>query len=203
VRAFNIFVSSQVKLVGPDVDWDAVAQYVARATKRASDLGGKVIGFGSGGARRVPEGYSRALAWGQLVRFGTLCADYAAEHGLKIALEPLNVRECNILNTYQEATQMARDIDREEIGVIADIYHFMMDGEPIDHILDAPEHLLHVHLADTDRRFPGSGTYPLERWFEILHEIGYAGGASIECRWGQDLHDETARALAFLRPLAS
>ena len=202
ILSFNIFVDSRVKLVGPDVDWDLVELYVSRAIKRASDLGGKVIGFGSGGARRVPDAYPRVLAWGQLVRFGTLCARYAKEWGIKIAIEPLNLQECNILNTFVEAAQLARDIGRDEVGVVADIYHFMMDGEPLEDLIEAPDELIHVHLADTGRRFPGSGAYPLERWFEILREIGYTGGASIECRWGDDYADETARALRFLRPLA-
>jgi hypothetical protein len=56
VRSFNIFVASQVKLVGPGVDWDQVELYVTRAVARAADLGGKVIGFGSGGARSIPDG---------------------------------------------------------------------------------------------------------------------------------------------------
>jgi sugar phosphate isomerase/epimerase len=203
VRSFSIFVASQVKLVGPSVDWEQVETYVARAVARAADLGGRIIGFGSGGARSVPDGFSRALAWGQLVRFANLCADYAAPHGLAIALEPLNTRECNILNTYLEAAQLARDVDRLEIGVVADIYHFVMDAEPLEDILKAPEHLIHVHLADTGRLYPGSGTYPLEHWFEILREVNYRGGASIECRWGDDFEGESARALAFLKTLTA
>jgi sugar phosphate isomerase/epimerase len=201
VRAFNSFVPGQVRLVGEEVDWDQVETYAHRAIQRAISLGAQIIVFGSGGARQVPEGFSRALAWGQLVRFLGICADEAEPHALTIAIEPLNNEECNILNTYLEGVQLAKDVNRDEVRVLADIYHFMMDGEPLDDILEAPDWLAHVHLADTHRRWPGSGAYPLERLFAILHEIDYCGMASIECRWGDDFAAETARSLAFLKKL--
>ncbi len=202
VRACNVFVNPQVKLVGPSVNWEQVELYVTRAVERAAALGVKIIVFGSGGARQVPEGYSRALAWGQLVRFLNLCADKCAGRGVTIAIEPLNKRESNILNTYLESVQMAKDVARPEVRVLADIYHFMMDGEPLDDIAQAPDWLAHVHLADSGRLHPGSGTYPLARWFAILKEIGYDGMASVECSWKGDYTQETAQALHFLRRLA-
>ena len=202
VRAFNSFVPAQVRLVGHDVDWGQVEVYARRSVERAITLGAQVIVFGSGGARAVPEGFSRALAWGQLVRFLNICADCAQPHALTIAIEPLNKGECNVINTYLEGVQLARDVSRDEVRVLADIYHFMMDGEPLDDILKEPEWLAHVHLADSHRRWPGSGSYPLERLFAILREIGYDGMASSECRWGEDYTGETARSLSFLRDLA-
>jgi len=201
VRAFNVFAPRQLRLTGDGVDWDQVETYVERALRRAGDLGGDVVVFGSGASRSVPDGFSRAIAWGQLVRFLTLCADHAARNGLVVAIEPLNKGETNILNTYPEAVRMARDVARDEVRVLADIYHFMQDGEPLDDILEAPEWLAHVHLADTGRRWPGSGSYPLERVFAILGEIDYAGKASIECSWGDDFTAESSRALRFLRAL--
>lgn len=201
VRAFNLFAPRELRLTGDAVDWHQVETYVERALRRAGDLGGDVVVFGAGASRSVPEGFSRAIAWGQLVRFLNLCADHAARNGLTLAIEPLNKGETNILNTYPEALRMARDVARDEVRVLADIYHFMQDDEPLDDILEGPEWLAHVHLADTGRLWPGSGSYPLERLFAILREVGYTGKASIECSWGDDFADESARALRFLRAL--
>jgi len=201
VRAFNLFVPSQVRLTGPDVDWDQVRLYVDRAAKRVEALGGETIVFGSGGARRVPEGYSRAKAWGQLVRFCNHVADSLQDTDITLAIEPLNSNESNILNTYSESVQLARDVDRDKIRVLADIYHFVVEEEPLDDIAEGAEWLEHVHLADSGRRNPGSGAYPLKRWFDILHDINYTGKASVECRWGEDFTKETADSLAFLRDL--
>lgn len=199
VRAFNLFVPGSVRLTGPDVDWSLIDGYAERATHRAAAAGASVIVVGSGGSRRVPEGYSHTLAWGQLVRVFQICADHAAKHGIVMAIEPLNRGETNIVNSYAEGVQLAKEVGRKEVRVLADIYHFMEEAEPLDHIADAPEWLAHVHLADSGRYYPGSGSYPLRRLFDILKDIGYQGMASVECRWGDDFTAESGKALAFLR----
>lgn len=201
VRAFNLYLPGTVKITGPDVNWDLVEQYSRRAMRRAEAAGARVIVVGSGGARRVPEGFSHTLAWGQLVRAFNIIGDEAIEHDITVAIEPLNTKECNIINSYREGVSLARDIDHTAVRVLADIYHFVMDAEPVDDILTGPEWLAHVHLADTGRRFPGSGTYPLPRLFALLKDIDYAGMASVECSWGPDFTDESRRALGFLRTL--
>ncbi|MHB0856929.1 MAG: sugar phosphate isomerase/epimerase family protein [Anaerolineae bacterium] len=202
IRAFNVFVPSQIQVVGEAVDWDLVDHYVATAVRRAAGLGGKLIVFGSGGARSIPEGFSRALAWGQLVRFLNICADHVAAAGITIAIEPLNRRESNIINTYLEGVQLAKDVDRGQVRVLADLYHMMMDSEPLDDITREPDWLAHVHVADSNRRYPGSGSYPLARLFGILKDLRYQGGVSIECAWGESFSEESGHALRFLRGLA-
>jgi len=205
VRAFNCFVPGDIRLVGPDVSQEQVAAYAATTIARAAAVGAELIVFGSGGSRRVPEGFARSEAWDQLVWFLQTCADYAGEHGLLIAIEPLNAGECNILNSYREGVEMAREVARPDaIKVLADTWHMAVEEEPLEAILEAPEWLAHVHLADSPGRgYPGSGAFPFDRLFAILHELGYAGRASIECRWPDDLTAASAEALAFLRPLAA
>ncbi len=203
VRAFNGFVPGSVRLTGPGVDWERVRTYVDRSVDRARRLGGKVIVFGSGGARTIPEGFAREEAWGQLVRFLGVCADRLQGTGVTLAIEPLNHLESNVVNSYLEGVRLAKDANRPaEVKVLADIYHFVMDQEPLDDILQAPEWLAHVHLADSGRLNPGTGTYPLRRWFDILRDVDYRGMASVECRWGDDFTRQSAESLAFLRPLA-
>jgi len=203
VRAFNVLVPGVVRLTGPEVDWERVRAYVDRAISRAQRLGGKVIVFGSGGARNIPDGFAREEAWGQLVRFLGICADRLRGTGVTLAIEPLNRKESNIVNTYLEGVRLAKDANRPaEVKVLADIYHFMMEEEPIDDLAQAPEWLAHVHLADSGRLNPGTGTYPLQRWFAILHDVNYEGMASVECSWGEDYTRQSAESLAFLRPLA-
>ena len=201
VRAFNCFAPGELRLTGADVDWDQVEAYTERALKRAADAGAQIIVVGSGGSRRIPAGYRRVLAWGQLVRFFNICADYAGPLGLTMVIEPLNRKETNIINSYDEGVRLARDVARDEIRVLADIYHFQMENEPLADIAEAPEWLAHVHLADSGRRYPGSGSYPLKELFALLKEIGYEGRASVECGWGDDFAAESREALEFLQEL--
>ncbi len=201
VRAYNSFVPREVSLVGEQVDWGLVERFVSTAIARAASLGGRVIVFGSGPARHVPEGFSRDRAWAQLARFLHLCADHAERHDLTIAIEPLNRGESNILNSYAEGARMAREVNRPRVRALADIYHMMEESEPLDNLLAAPEWLAHVHLADSGRLHPGTGQYPLARLFEVLRQIGYGGAASVECRWGEDFAAQARAAATFLRPL--
>jgi sugar phosphate isomerase/epimerase len=203
IRAFNVFLPGSLRVTGPEVDWPALSTYVGRAVDRAFALGGEIIVFGSGGARRIPDGFSRGKAWEQLVRFCSLCAQHLAGSGITLAIEPLNRNESNVINSYLEGVRLARDVNRPEVRVLADIYHFEMDGEPLEDIIHGADWLAHVHLADTGRLHPGSGEYPLARWFDILKFVGYQGMASVECRWGDDYAAQTAESLAFLRPLVS
>lgn len=202
VRAFNCFLPGDLRVVGPDVQRDRVEAYVGTTIARAAEVGADLMVFGSGRSRSVPDGFARSAAWGQLVWFLERCADHAREHGLTIAIEPLNANECNILNTYTESVALAREVSRPFIKVLADTWHFAVEDEPLDDILEAPEWLAHVHVADSpDRGHPGSGSYPFDRLFAILREISYDGRVSIECGWPGDLTRDAAESLAFLERL--
>jgi len=203
VKAFNVLFPSELKLVGDMVDWERVEQYLDRAVNRAADLGAQVLVFGSGGARNIPDGFSRTVAWGQLVRVLTLGARYADPRGVIFAIEGLRRPESNVINSFTEALQLARDVDRQSVRVLADIFHFVEEGEPFDDIRQGADWLVHVHISGDERRYPGYGRYPLRELFDVLIDVGYQGGVSIECRWGDDLASEALYAAGYLDALLS
>jgi sugar phosphate isomerase/epimerase len=84
------------------------------------------------------------------------------------------------------------------VKVLADLYHIVVESEPISNVVAAEAMLAHVHVADTGRRYPGSGSYPYPELFAALRAIGYDQRVSVECRW-EDLAAESKAALAFLR----
>ena len=110
-EAFNSFVRTG-KIVGPDADFARLESYARTAAARAAQVGGKIIVFGSGGARQVPEGYAREAADADLLRFLNLCADAYETTGVIVVIEPLAYAECNILNTVDEGADMARRVAR-------------------------------------------------------------------------------------------
>ena len=142
--------------------------YLATATERASELNGEIIVFGSGGARHVPDGFSRKRAHDQILEFLETAANYAREHGLVIAIEPLNRSETNVINSIAEAVQFADELRRPEVQVLVDFYHQMLEGEGFDEIVHAGERIAHVHVADTDRLYPGSGKYDYQLFARSL-----------------------------------
>ncbi|MEZ4709224.1 MAG: sugar phosphate isomerase/epimerase family protein [Caldilineaceae bacterium] len=194
----NVFLPGDLKVVGPDVDWIRVDQYVHTALARANQIGAGMIVFGSGRSRSIPDGFDRNEAWAQLVRFLQITADAADANDITIVIEPLNTKESNVLNSVAEGVRLAQDVNRTSIRVLADFYHMDEENEPLDHLLQYAEWLEHIHVADTGRRAPGTGSYPYAEFVQKLHQSGYDGLVSVECRW-EDLAAEAGPAAQFLR----
>ncbi len=195
---FNSFIPADLKVTGPNVDKVRLDNYLANATERAAELGGEIIVFGSGGARQVPEGFSHKRAHDQILEFLDAAANYAREHGLVIAIEPLNSAETNVITSIAEAVQFADELMQPEVKVLVDFYHQMLEGEAFDEIVRAGERIVHVHVADTDRLYPGSGEYDYQRFAKSLADAGYNKRVSVECNF-RDFDKEVPQSIQFLR----
>jgi sugar phosphate isomerase/epimerase len=154
--------------------------------------------LGSAAARNVPEGFDRTRAEDQFLQALSWCADAIEGTGITLAVEPLNRKESNLINSVAEAVRFVKRINRPQIRVLADFYHMDEENEPLETLLKYGEWLAHVHLADTGRRNPGSGLYDYDRFTRLLKEIGYTGAVSAECNL-QDPESEMRRSLTFLR----
>jgi sugar phosphate isomerase/epimerase len=198
-ETFNLFVPGALKITGPAVDTVALSRYVHTALARAAEVGGRVIVFGSGGARQLTEGWSAAQAHAQLLWFLHQCADAHESTGVVVAIEPLNRFECNLLHTVAEGAALAREVGRPGVQNLADTYHMERNGdETLADICASADCLAHVHTADTGRRAPSTGSYDHDALFQILRTIGYDARVSIECRF-EDLESELPGALAHLK----
>src|SRR4051812_50131870 len=58
-EAANVFLPSDLALVGPTADAGRIDAYVRDAIERLAGLGVRTLVFGSGGARAIPDGVSR------------------------------------------------------------------------------------------------------------------------------------------------
>ncbi|HSB72358.1 MAG TPA: sugar phosphate isomerase/epimerase family protein [Candidatus Methylomirabilis sp.] len=197
-ETFSSYVPSDISLVGGARDRKRIENYVAVSARRVAALGGKIIGFGSGRARSIPEGVSRETAEDHLVEFLLLAAEHARANGIRIAIEPLNRSESNILNSVAEAVVLAERVNRPEVGVLADFYHLEVEKEPFEHIARAGKHLVLVHVADTGRLYPGSGSYDFPGFWRAVAGAGYDDRVTIECNW-RDFPTEAGPAMRFLR----
>ena len=198
IEAFNIFLPGGAKIVGEELDHERIHRYLKHTMDRASAVGGKLIVFGSGGARRVPDGFDPLAARAQIAEFLQEAGEIAERYGITIVIEPLNRGESNILNSVPEAVEMAETVDLPSVKALADLYHMVKEDEPLDHISEARDMLAHVHVADTGRFAPGTGDYDTTGLFRRMKEIGYTGRVSVECTW-RDFETEARAALEFLR----
>jgi sugar phosphate isomerase/epimerase len=134
----------------------------------------------------------------QIMDFLAVAGEAAADNRIMIAIEPLNRKECNILNSVPEALSYADALGAPNVRVLADFYHIDEDGQPFSDVVDAGDGLAHVHVADTGRKHPGSGEYDYDAFLGALKQIGYDARISVECIF-DDLARDGESAQKFLR----
>jgi sugar phosphate isomerase/epimerase len=200
----NLFLPSELKVTGPDVDLSKVMMYAKTALARVAGLGVKTVVFGSGGARKVPDGFPRDRAWQQLVTFGKRVAPEAARVGITIAVEPLRREETNIVNSAGEGLRYVEDVAHPSFQLMVDLYHLATEHEDARVIIEAAPHIRHFHIANPNGRvYPmAADEYDYGPFFRALRRIGYAGGISVEGKTSK-LDADGPRALTFLRAAAA
>lgn len=196
--AFNTFFPRDIRVVGPDIDVPRVRDYLARAAEILGEAGARVVVLGSGWARNVPEGWERARAEEQFTETLSWCAGALEGTGCTLVIEPLNRKESNIVNSVAEGVDFAERVNRPEIRVLADFYHMDEEREPLEALRANHDWLAHIHVADTGRRNPGTGSYDYDGFFGHLRAIGYAGMISAECEIGEPEAD-MRHSLEFMR----
>ena len=200
VPVTNLFLPAALKVTGPQTDRDQQMAYVKKAFARLSRLGTEIVVFGSGGARRVPEGFSREDAFKQLVEFGKRIAPEARAHGITIAIEPLRREETNIINSAAEGLELVRAIDDPNFQLMVDFYHLASEKEDPEIVVRARAHIRHLHMANPQGRvFPLQwDEYDYAPFFANLRTIGYDKRISVEAST-KDFPGEGPQAIALLR----
>jgi D-psicose/D-tagatose/L-ribulose 3-epimerase len=201
-EASNCFIPGEYKLVGDNVDYASISAYVAKALERASRAGIQSAVFGSGGARRVPEGVSREDAHKQIAYFlKEIVSPEAAKYGIQIAIEPLNKTECNCLNSVLEGVALADSIGCDNIKTLADLYHVFLENDPLDEIAALKGKIIHSHIANpVGRCYPAPGDgFDYAPFMKALREAGCTR-CSVEAGT-KDFAKEAPLALAVLKAL--
>ena len=108
-------------------------------------------------------------------------ADYAAQVGVRIVLEPMSHFRTHMVNTAAQLMRLIELSDHANVYALFDTYHMMTEernyGDAIR--LLAPR-LWCVHPCENDRGVPGGGLVPWEDFFDALHEIGFDGPLTME-----------------------
>jgi sugar phosphate isomerase/epimerase len=200
VPATNLFLPATLKVTGPQIDREQQMAYVKKAFARLARLGTQVVVFGSGGARRVPDGFSHDDAFQQLIDFGKRIAPEARARGITIAIEPLRREETNIINSAAEGLDLVNAIADPNFQLMIDFYHLASEHEDPAIVLRARDHIRHLHVANpTGRVFPLDWTESeYAPFFANLRQIGYDKRISVEAST-KDFAADAPKAIALLR----
>jgi D-psicose/D-tagatose/L-ribulose 3-epimerase len=197
----NLFLPGSLKLTGPEAATpEQQMAYVTKAFTRLERVGVKILCFGSGGARRVPDGFSKDDAFAQLVAFGKRIAPEARAHGITVVIEPLRRQETNIINTAAEGFALVKAVADPNFELLVDFYHLASEQEDPKIILEAKDHIRHLHMAN-----PQGRVFPLQwdefdyaPFFANLRTIGYAGRMSVEAS-SPNVPTQAPRTIELLR----
>ncbi len=185
ILACNGFIRPpHLRCVGADATPDLVLAWATICFRRLKQAGGTFIVFGSSGARQLRDGWPKEKADEQFVELLKKMGPLAAEHGVTVALEQLQSRECNYINRITEGAAIVRAVGDPHIRLLADFYHMACMGDTPADLDAAMDVIAHVEIAEKDERTaPGVRGDDFRPYLRVLRANNYRGALSIEGRW--------------------
>ncbi|MEM2739630.1 MAG: sugar phosphate isomerase/epimerase family protein [Candidatus Bathyarchaeia archaeon] len=173
---------SGVHLTSPDPTVRGRTEsYLKALIDFCSDIGGRVIVFGSPAQRSIPRGVDSMDAWMWAVDIFRRCSQYAEQRGVYICIEPLRRDMTNFINTVGEAIRFIEDVGHPNFRLILDVYAMTGVDEPIDRQIErGGAYLMHFHANDDNMGGPGFGSADYRAVVRGLRGIGFKGYVSVE-----------------------
>jgi D-psicose/D-tagatose/L-ribulose 3-epimerase len=179
---------------------EAAADHLQRCVDAAAAMGATVLGGVTYAAWGDLLGPPTELHLDRSAEVLRAAARYAAPRGVRIALEPVNRYESSLINTVDQALAHLDRIGEDNVGLHLDTYHMNIEEEEFGApVRRAAERLLHVHLTESHRGVPGTGTVDWPAVMGALADAGYDGYVGLESF--SELSPEMAVALSTWRPL--
>jgi D-psicose/D-tagatose/L-ribulose 3-epimerase len=210
VEAANGLVPADLPIVGPARDLATLQLYMRRVGERAKRLGITRLVFGSGGARKRPDGVSGDEAMDHLVEFCRIAGDAVAPHGVVLVIEHLNRKETNTINSLADELELIERTNHPAVQALVDSYHYGLENEKDAALLNLGDRVRHVHVAEPINRVQPGGhgafgdpgadkAWDFEHFFCLLRKIGYDERISFEGRWTGEVEDLAPPMLQMLR----
>jgi sugar phosphate isomerase/epimerase len=125
----------------------------------------------------------------------------AARWDVRVTIEPINRFETDFVFNADDGLRLLADLDCDHAGLMLDLFHMNIEDATIEGGLAlAGDRLWHVHIADSNRRYPGCGHLDFDCIFATLRSMGYEGYVSAELLPLPDPDTAAERTLEFLGP---
>ena len=108
-------------------------------------------------------------------------ASYAEAAGATLSLEPIARYMTNLLTTTRETLEFLERPGLESVLLLMDTHHMILEDDDMHAaFLSCEGRIGHVHISDSDRKYPGSGEIDFAMVGEVLKQIGYDQAVSLE-----------------------
>jgi D-psicose/D-tagatose/L-ribulose 3-epimerase len=159
-------------------------EYIKKLIEIAPVLGSSLVAgpiYSSvGRAELVPE-EEKPKQWITVVKNLQLLAADAEKANVRLAIEPLNRYETDLINTCDQALDLIKDVGSDALQIHLDVFHMNIEEkDPALAIVKAGSKLALLHASGSDRGTPGGDQINWERIFVALDKINYKGDIVIE-----------------------
>jgi len=122
------------------------------------------------------------MDWAKNVENANLLLDFAADHGVHIAIE--NVMEPFVMKNVEEFGRFYSESSRD-IGLVLDTGHANLYGQLSSFLAELPEKIVHIHAHDNDgksdqHRGIGYGTIKWEDFAALVRKVSFDGVIIVE-----------------------
>jgi D-psicose/D-tagatose/L-ribulose 3-epimerase len=166
-------------------DRDNSLNYITKAIEICQQSGCPTLAgpmYSAVGKRRHVSPDQKKKEWDLAIKGLKEAAKRAKDHGVQLAIEPLNRFETDLINTAEQAKRLIDAIGDKTVGFHLDTFHMNIEEkDSAAAIRLAGSQLYHFHACENDRGAPGSGTnITWDSVAKALKDVGYSKQAVIE-----------------------
>ena len=111
------------------------------------------------------------------------CLRYAEGKDVNLVFEPINRFEIDSYTTISSSLYLLEKLNSDHIDLLIDSFHTHLEEDPgfiWDQLRDIATHVGHIHLADSNRRSPGTDHFDFRAFINIFKQSNYNGFYSLE-----------------------
>ncbi len=128
----------------------------------------------------------------------------AEEKTVRLAVEPINRYETDLINTVTSGLDLVEKAQMENVGLLLDTFHMNIEEASITgSIAAARDRLFHFHVADSNRWYPGAGHTDFRSILDALSDADYRGFLSAEILPFPDPDTAATKTVEFMRGLTA
>lgn len=148
----------------------------------------------------TPKGQTHERSMDYLVEALQVCSAAARNCQVRLALEPLNRYETDLIHNVDEGLDLVERVGADNLGLILDTFHMNIEEPSLERsIRVCGPRLFHFHVADSNRWHPGAGHLDFASILKTLDAAGYRAFLSGEFMPLPDADTSAQRGLAHLR----
>jgi D-psicose/D-tagatose/L-ribulose 3-epimerase len=178
--------------------------YLRQCVDFAAAVGSSLVSgpmYAPTGQARLLDAGARAAQWARATESLAQVAEHARAANVRLAVEPLNRFETDLVNTVEQGVRLCADVGADNVGLLLDTFHMNIEEKSLPAaITTAGPRVFHFQASENDRGTPGSGHIAWEEIVAALRGIDYAGSVVVESFL--PTVKEIARAVSLWRPVA-